>query len=391
MNGFSIPIPRNLQAWATLLMPIAYVIQNPMLVEYEQIASGPKAFHLAAILLFVVGAKGAPQRAISASLIYLTVLVLAALINYRVDLRMANAVGFLMVFLGASGTDHRGLVWARRGAAIAGWLILLKMTLQVPLIMLTAAENTEGRPLYPTLLAGGVNIEVSTLVLLMGWAYSKSRLVQWVLPTALYLITQTRTIFVVFLAAFISLPKSRSRKRTNRSLVGQMRNLLLGLGGVVILLMLVESGIVDFESHVARLTNSLGNEPGSQGRQLLYVVALNESDCYLPGCGVGAAAQIIANTPIAYFFEDNFHNVYLQQLIEVGVLGLLSYVVIFGVAFFRARNQIRDEGLAFAIFGTFLMGFLQFNGYELLTALLLGLGFSNESTKTVNHHLRQPA
>ena len=47
------------------------------------------------------------------------------------------------------------------------------------------------------------------------------------------------------------------------------------------------------------------------------------------------------------------------------------------------------NSLALAISTTFLMSFLQFNGFEFLTAFVLGLGFSGGSAKTIDRHLRK--
>ena len=52
-----------------------------------------------------------------AALCYLLALIATTVVNFRVDARMVNAVGFLLVFLGASGARQVDMGWARRGAA----------------------------------------------------------------------------------------------------------------------------------------------------------------------------------------------------------------------------------------------------------------------------------
>lgn len=382
-------LPRSLQAWLFLLLPITYVIQNPTLADYEDIAAGAKPYHAVALLLFLVAARRAPRRAVVAALCYLLALIATTVVNFRVDARMVNAVGFLLVFLGASGARQVDMGWARRGAVAAAGLILLETLAQLPLILSSAADNPEGRPLYPTLLAGGVNIEVSTLIILLGWVYSGYLAAVGGGAALIFLLTQTRSVFAVLPAAWMARLKrvrvagqtgSRRRKRRPLWLYG------LVLGGLVALAL---SGAIDLENITSRFTNSLGDEPGSQGRMLLYLVAFNASDCYLAGCGLGSASEMIGASNIADFFEDNFHNVFVQQLVEVGVAGLVTYLGIFYVAYAGARNRLRDFGLALAISTTFLMSFLQFNGFEFLTAFVLGLGFSGGSAKTIDRHLRK--
>jgi O-antigen ligase len=371
-----------------LLLPVTYVLQNPTLADYDDIASGGKPYHLIALLLFLFAVRHAPRRALVAALCYLLALMISSVANFRVDARMVNAVGFLLVFVGASGARVLDMAWARRGAGLASILILLETLLHLPLIISSAADNVEGRPLYPTLLAGGINIEVSTLMILMGWVWARYFMVLGGVSAAVFLLTQTRSVFAIFPAAVMAKLKASGKKRKPRIPVA--RRLLpyvvvLGMAGGLLV-----SGIVDIENITARLTNSFGDEPGSQGRLLLYLVAFNASDCYFSGCGLGSASEMISGSSIADFFEDNFHNVYIQQLVEVGVLGLLVYLALFWLALHGARSRLKDVGLGLAISTTFLMGFLQFNGYEFLTALLLGLGFSGGSTKTIDRHLRQP-
>lgn len=391
IGALRLSLPRTLRSWMFLLLPVAYVVQNPTLADYEDIASGAKPYHLIALLLFLFAARSAPRRALLAALCYLMALLFSSVLNFRVDARLVNAVGFLLVFIGASGARAVDMAWARRGAGIAAGLILLETLFHLPLIISSAADNAEGRPLYPTLLAGGINIEVSTLMILLGWAWARYFMAVGGVSFAVFLLTQTRSVFAVFPAALmarLTVPKHlRSTKRSRRPLALRLLPyaIVTALAGG-----LLASGIVDLDNIAARLTNSFGDEPGSQGRILLYLVAFNASDCYLTGCGLGSASEMIAASSLADFFEDNFHNVYIQQLVEVGALGLLVYLGLFWMALRGARGRLKDVGLGLAISTTFLMGFLQFNGYEFLTALLLGLGFSGGSTKTIDRHLREP-
>lgn len=371
-------LPVTLRAWAFLLLPLTYVIQNPTLADYEDIASGAKAYHAVALGLFLLAASRAPQRAVLAAVGYLAVLIVSTAMSLRVDARLGNALGFLMVFVGASGASMSDRLWARRGAAAAAAVIVLEMVLQLPLILSTAADNTEGRPLYPTLLAGGINIEVSTLTILLGWVLSRQMAVVGVSAAIIFLLTQTRSVFAVLPAAWMA--RLRVVRRPGDPVPKRGRRpwwlYLLVLGGLAVL---GTSNIVDVEMITTRFTNSLGDEPGSQGRMLLYLVAFGASDCYAFGCGLGAAAEMISSSNVADFFEDNFHNVFLQQLVEVGVAGVLVYAALFWGALSGARHRLRDLGLGVAISTTLLMSVLQFNGFEFLTAFLLGLGFSGES------------
>ena len=75
-------------------------------------------------------------------------------------------------------------------------------------------------------------------------------------------------------------------------------------------------------------------------------------------------------------FEDNFHNVYLQFLVESGVSGLLVYLYMLVSSYIGARNRLADSGLSISIICVGVMGLVEFNGLEFLTAFLIGMGFS---------------
>jgi O-antigen ligase len=264
------------------------------------------------------------------------------------------------------------------------------MIIQLPTIIESSSVNSEGRPYYPTLLAGGINIEVSTLSVMMIWLLYKHKAIMLLIVMALFYLTQTRAVFVsiasLFIVDKIYLNKDIN-KLTSKLIIGTIK---YTMGLAICIWILYELNLYlswNLEIYFQRLTSSMGDDPGSQGRLFLYITAFNSSDCFLVGCGVGVASEIIKNSNVFEFFEDNFHNVYLQQLIEVGVLGLVAYMMIFYMAIKRSLLELSDPGLAATITSIFIMGLLQFNGYEILTAFILGLGCSSNAKNVNNHYL----
>lgn len=99
--------------------------------------------------------------------------------------------------------------------------------------------------------------------------------------------------------------------------------ILLGiLAGTMALLFQDSLGSLDFfTSHLANVGSS--EDAGSLGRLTLWSIASEVIlDNFIAGVGVGNGAFEIWKYPSDHLFgEDNFHNLYLQNFVEFGVLG----------------------------------------------------------------------
>lgn len=375
----------SVRTWLFFLLPIAYVVQNPTLASYEDVASGLKPYHVVALLLFIVSASKVPRYAMLAALAYAVPLLLSSVANLRFDVRLLNAIGFLLVFMAAATATAREMIWARKGAIVAASAIIVVAVVHLPTILSSMSENVEGRSLYPTLLAGGVNIEATTLCILLAWIFGAQMLWTVCAVPLIYILMQTRSVIFVLPALWLA---NRHRKSFGLKSLSYRWKVGIAVGVTIVAIGLLSTGAIDLEKILVRFENIGGDDNGSMGRLVLYDIAFSSTDCYVLGCGVGAGAEMIRTYGLAALFEDNFHNVFLQQLIEVGVVGMAVYVAIFWFAYRGAIKNLKDIGLGAAIVAIFLMSFVQFAGYDFITAFLLGLGFSGVSIQNRDHNLR---
>jgi len=354
------------------LFPIAYVVQNPSLAAYNEVQSGLKIYHIFAALLFLVSAYRASFRALAVFLVFVSIATFGNVYNQipEITVRFMNAVGFAMVFLAAAGATPEDRDAAKLGAAVAAVLLMLTTLWQLPVIISTAATNVEGRALFPTLMAGGINIQASTIIILCLFWIGFSGLVLTGLLVLVYFLTQSRSIFLAVPAVFLDALGRRYQR-------GQgLRNSVIGIVGIFGAVCVLYFEIIDLDKLVNRFYSVFSGDAGTEGRSLLYSIAFRSSECYVFGCGFGSASYLIDDANYFELFEDNFHNVYLQFLVESGVSGLLVYLYMLVSSYIGARNRLADSGLSISIICVGVMGLVEFNGLEFLTAFLIGMGFS---------------
>lgn len=377
---------KRLRAILFFIFPIAYVIQNPLLKSYGE-SSTLKLYHLVALFIFLIPKTFLSKKIIILSLIYLISICISTFINSAFDTRIANAVLFTLTLVGASSAEAVERKYASDGALTAVIIISTKMLYQLPIILNSAYENIEGRPLYPTFMAGGVNIEITTLLILTLFSISKHPHFQLTLLAISFFLTKTRSLGIILLAQFFANLKAWGPDYAQKTKPIRLFAAMVTVS--LLLIFLNQTGVIEAEKLISRATQIFGGEPGSDGRILLYQVALSSSHCFLLGCGLGSATDAISSSYLAPFFEDNFHNVYLQQLFELGILGALTYSTLFITSILHSRRKIKDLGLTSSILAILLLNSVQFNGFELLTAFLLGLGLSRANPHSFNNNLRK--
>ena len=369
------------------VFPFLFIYQNPELREYFDIKPGPKIYHYFLPFFFAAFTFRSAPRKLRPIGILVGVVVVNLLLTRHFSQELANFILFTLTCICASAVSPEEDRWFRAGCWVAICAICTNMLLHLPEIMTSGANNAEDRAIYPTLLAAGVNIELSTLVLLLVYVAAEWFLPLTVIVFLLYAVFGTRAVLVVW-CLYVGLAYAGSIKRLlQRHWFKLLAGVMLIGGGVV----LVMGDNLQF-TFLDRVL-AIGTDPGSIGRLMLYQVAFSATDCFALGCGLGSAHELISNTRIANFFEDNFHNVYLQLMVEVGIPGLLAYVAVYWTA---ARNSIRqrDRGLYVCIVGLAALSCIQFTGYEIITAYFLGRALHGSAKNgSVDHHVhaqRQP-
>ena len=120
---------------------------------------------------------------------------------------------------------------------------------------------------------------------------------------------------------------------------------------------------------------NIGYEPGSEGRLVIWQTA---SQVFLTspfGVGAGNGIHEIELAVGRQFEEGNLHNIYLQILVDLGVIGFAAYAVMLYSTWRRGKVTHFQNPLWLMIGLYFLMGFLQFRAYDPFFFFWLGLAW----------------
>lgn len=274
--------------------------------------------------------------------------------------------------LGAMAGRDVALRALRCTALVVLAAVLAKGALHLPeIVAFLAAPN--GHPTLPTFYGGGPNLE-ATWVAMAGVFFVGSRLfLPYSLASAAISVAYASRVglivvaMVLVAAALRAVMASGGVRRLGRGwLVG------LALGALCASALAAARG-VEGADYVAQRFQSIGDDPGSVGRLVLWEGGLRVFAAHPFGVGQGNAVPMIERELGASLPEDNLHNQYLQHLVETGVQGLLVYLAFAVLAWRRAvAGRCRDPLLVYvAIY--FVVALVQFRGAEALLWFVYGL------------------
>ncbi|WP_038178793.1 O-antigen ligase family protein [Vibrio rhizosphaerae] len=111
-------------------------------------------------------------------------------------------------------------------------------------------------------------------------------------------------------------------------------------------------------------------EVTTNGRGMLWLAAFELLKTNLTGYGIGNAVIFARELIGINFIENNFHNIYLQYFLDMGLVPLLLYLYILLNRFFR--DYIVEFRGFLIIF--FIVSLFQFTGYDIIFWFFLGIG-----------------
>jgi O-antigen ligase len=107
------------------------------------------------------------------------------------------------------------------------------------------------------------------------------------------------------------------------------------------------------------------------GRLFLWGEALDLVNRNPYGYGIGIGIDEAQSNTWFDIPEPNFHNIYLQILVDIGVLGLFGLI---SIVLFIIKKFIRHKSkLALALILYLIIGFFQFTGYDIFIWFIFGL------------------
>lgn len=324
-----------------------------------------------------------PRKPLTALCAYALLLTALLLPRYGLGGRAINALYAFCIYLAVYGLCERlradDVARVMRSAGLIYAALVAVNTLRCLPSVLDCLLGRRPHPAIQTWIGGGVNIEASYLALFSvfflrgrGWWY-------WAFALMISAGYGSRTGILLDVLALSMALFARAGRLTRRKLLS---SLALAAAGAGFAWALWRAHLLD---HVFARFASIGVESGSLGRMRLWntvprILAENPL-----GCGLGNAIALARRYAGIEFLESNLHNVYLQQLVELGLPGFALWLgALLGVARLAWRRRFRDPVCNGILL--FAAGFLlQFVGTEPLffamMALVRGGGRAEEDWK----------
>ena len=299
---------------------------------------------------------------------------------------------YILVILQNCGRKFTCEEWANlfcKVAVIILVMILIKDVIQKDGIIWYLQTPGKEHPWITTILGGHVNLE-STWLGLFAFFFYKNRW-KWLyagINLAISILYGSRCGMIVAGLAIIwlLLPElERLKERKVRIAVGVI--LLIGFG------VLVWSGI--FENVILRAVArffSGGADNGDRTRLAMWKYIGQASLRYPLGCGVGNSILALEKVSGQMPGDSNLHNVYFQELVDLGWLGGAAYLFLTLRLFWRGRKELLTNPFLASLAAYSIVALFQFRGGETLAFIVLGiyLTLRDEGDSKSNLTIRNP-
>lgn len=327
---------------------------------------------------FLSGRIVMPPKSITGFFMVLLVVSAIASLHHGLHPMTLNALYcFYLCLLGlliAQILTHAQLRAALRASA---WMILAGITVKnfffIPEI-LDALSTLNQRVFIPTLVAGGTNLE-ATFALFAAIFLRGGRGYWAAFAYAMFLAILYSSRAAMVGGALLFIYEIFANSGRASMLFKQLRMIILAAAAVMTAVFLLSSPVAQFA--LARFQD-IGYEPGSEGRLVLWQTAPEVFMQNPMGVGAGNAIHAIETALGSGVQEDNVHNIYLQILVDLGIIGFAAYGLMVFAAWRRLRVAVSTHPLWLAIGMYFILGGLQFRAYDPFLFLWLGLAWHSK-------------
>lgn len=372
---------KKVQYGMFFLLFLLACIQNVSLfriedVQYVTLALKPvHLFSLAFLPLLLCQKKIRINKAV---LLFVCFGLLISIINIPAfGLRSLNALylfGLYIVFLcmncGKQLTLDDWTDLACKAAGVVMLLVILKDIRDREGILWYLNTPGKEHPWIGTIVGGHINLE-STWLGLFAFFFYKSRW-KWVyagLNLAISILYGSRCGMIVAGLAILWLlvPElSRLKERKFRIIAACLL--------VVCIALLVWSGV--FENVILRAVSrffSGGTDNGDRTRLEMWSHILQTSLKYPLGCGIGNSILAVGRVSGVPQGDSNLHNVYFQQLVDLGWIGGAAYCFLVLRLFWKGRKELLTNPFLASLAAYSVVALFQFRGGETLAFLILGI------------------
>lgn len=266
-------------------------------------------------------------------------------------------------------------------AALLVFIIIVgKLFFHIPEIK-RFMKAPDGHPDIYTLYGGGTNLEATWMGLNTALFINRKRLFYLVLivTLAVSMIYASRVgVVIAILVAGFKFISATTSKQERRAIV------MLGLMAVLAFILFIDLDNLAEKVYALQRFTEFGSssDKGMGGRFAMwqyYGSALWDSK--FMGYGAGNGIYALESISGIDYEEDNLHNLYMQLLIEFGIIGLLLYLIVVYNISIRALKSRLSNPLAIIILVYFIASLIQFRGTDALIWLYIGLFLKIETNK----------
>jgi O-antigen ligase len=377
---------------AALLLALQFqmVTLTGRIVEDGAGDGGIKPYHLVVALVgFGLMLRGRVARLPTEVCVYFSVVCVTTLAAYLVlppQRAIVNTI--LCVFAAIAGAT------LARDAGPRRVLLALRVTFVGSFAAVVAKDflhadafarfflKPDGHPIIPTFCVGGANLEATWVSLGGAFFIGTPFLSLYVAASAALGTVYASRVGVITAGLVLGAEVVRRAYKPRGGGAPARRPGLRLVGGAVVLatmgallfrLTSGDSGLAAGPAYVLERFQNVGDEPGSLGRVALWRGGLGVFARYPLGVGQGNAVPQIRHLLGADLPENNLHNVYLQQLVDAGIPGLASYLVVVAATLHRLVRSRGQDRLLIYVACYFALGTLQFSGADFLLWLVFGL------------------
>ena len=390
------------RAWAataalalTLFATMASAVTITGGLVAEDAGATPKAYHALLVLAGLgVLARGKIARPRTETLLYFGVTIASTVVAYLIyEPRIAGIKLLINLYAALVATslgylaNRRIVLQAWRMAGVAFFIaVTVKNVTHVP-EFIAYLTRPIGHPEVPSLAGGGLNVEATWLALSSFFMIGTVLFV----PATLVAVA-TSTLYAsrvgVLIAAMVLCGAAAHawgtrwikapfrRPSTNKSFLYVRRfAALVFVGTIVGVVMVVVRAArqVGNVTYVAERFSTIGEDPGSVGRLVLWRGGLRVFEENPLGVGVGNAVPMLRRVLGIDVIEDNLHNIYLQHAVETGIPGLAALLLLAAMTAWRVvRSRYRDHLLLF-VAAYLVAGLIEFTGVDVIFWLAYGL------------------
>lgn len=225
-----------------------------------------------------------------------------------------------------------------------------------------------------TFLGGGINIE-ATWIAILGFSFTQNKkgIVYFILSFLIALLYSSRAAMLlnVLLAGFLIIAYVR-RNKMNKKKILKMFLIICIIGLIVLVLLEILTGLISYS--IDRFL-SIGNENGSIGRLNMWEYVGKAFINNPLGYGIGNAINSIENVSHISFMEDNIHNLFFQNLLDSGILGLSLYLGLNIGFIIKERKALFNDPIVQIILAYICISILEFRGAEFILYYVIGIYF----------------